>query len=261
MLKTRIIPTLLWKGPGLVKGVAFDSWRRIGTAMPAVKVFNGRDVDELVLLDITATEEHRDLDYATVADLAAECFVPFTVGGGIDAVDKIRRLLRAGADKVVINTAAYARPGLLREAADTFGSQCVVGSIDARSMPDGTHQCYSHCGRTPTGKTPAEWASELQESGAGEILLTSIERDGTMQGYDLELVRSVAGAVTIPVIAAGGAGSYEHMYDALTSGKASAVAAASIFQFTEQTPAEAKEYLARRGVPVRRTLHAGGHVR
>jgi cyclase len=128
-------------------------------------------------------------------------------------------------------------------------------------MPDGSHQCYSHCGRTPTGKTPAEWATELQESGAGEILLTSIERDGTMQGYDLELVRSVAGAVTIPVIAAGGAGSYEHMYDALTRGKASAVAAASIFQFTEQTPAEAKEYLARRGVPVRRTLHAGGHVR
>lgn len=258
MLKTRIIPTLLWKGPGLVKGVAFDSWRRIGTAMPAVKVFNARDVDELVLLDITATEERRDIDYATVADLAAECFVPFTVGGGIDSVEKVRRLLRSGADKVVVNTAAYARPELVREAADTFGSQCVVASIDACTMPDGSHQCFSHCGRNPTGSTPADWAKQLEELGAGEILLTSIERDGTMQGYDVELVRSVAAVVTIPVIAAGGAGSYQHMYEAITAGKASAVAAASMFQFTEQTPAEAKHYLGDRGVPVRRTLSGAG---
>ena len=258
MLKTRIIPTLLWKGPGLVKGVAFDSWRRIGTAMPAVKVFNARDVDELVLLDITATEEHRDLDYATVADLAAECFVPFTVGGGIDSVEKIRWLLRSGADKIVVNSAAYARPHLIRKAADTFGSQCVVASIDARTMPDGSHQCFSHCGRIPTGKGPADWAMQLEKLGAGEILITSIERDGTMQGYDVELVRSVTEVVGIPVIAAGGAGSYQHMYEAITAGKASAVAAASIFQFTEQTPAEAKHYLADRGVAVRRTLSGAG---
>lgn len=256
MLKTRVIPTLLWKGSGLVKGVGFDSWRRIGTAMPAIKVYNTRDVDELVLLDITATDEGRDLDYATVAELAAECFVPFTVGGGVDSAEKIRKLLRAGADKVVVNTAAYSNPGFVREAADRFGSQCIVASMDVRSMPDGGRQCFSHCARKSTGRAPAQWARELEALGAGEILLTSVERDGTMQGYDLELIREVVDSVTIPVIAAGGAGSYAHLHEAITRGGASAVAAASMFHFTEQTPAEAKAYLAVRGVPSRRSLSA-----
>jgi cyclase len=249
------------EGPGLVKGVAFGSWRRIGTAMLAVKVLTGRDVDELVLLDITAREERRDLDYATVVDLAAERFLPLTVGGGIDSVDKIRWLLRAGTDKVVINSGAYARTGLIRAAADTFGSQCIVVSVDARAMADGTYQCLNHCGCSPTGKAPADWALEVERSGWQEMLLTSIERDGTMQGYHLALVRPGAAAVTIPVIAAGGLGSYEHMHEVLAQGMESAVAAERILELSEQTPAQAKEYLAQRGLPVRRMLHVAGHAR
>jgi cyclase len=251
MLKVRLIPTLLWKDVGLVKGVGFDSWRRVGTVMPAIKVYNTRDVDELILLDITATRDGRELDYETIAELSAECFVPLTVGGGVNGVERIRRLLRAGADKVAINSAAYDRPALIREAADTFGSQCVVAGVDARRAADGTYACYSHCGTRPTGKRPDAWAAELERLGAGEILVTSIERDGSMQGYDTDLIRMVARAVSIPVIASGGAGSYADMHRAIVEGGASAVAAASIFHFTEQTPAEAKEYLARRGVPVR----------
>jgi cyclase len=256
MLKVRVIPTLLLKGFGLVKGVAFDSWRRVGTAMPAIKVYNTRDVDELVLLDILATEEARDIDYATIADLAAECFVPFTVGGGIDSLEKIQRVLRAGADKVTINTAAYRQPGLIRDAADRFGSQCVVVSIDVRLHDGGRYECFAGCGRQATGVSPIEWARRVEELGAGEILLTSVERDGTMVGYDLELTRAVANAVAIPVIASGGAGSYAHMHEALVRGGASAVAAASMFHFTEQTPAEAKQYLAGKGVATRRSIAA-----
>ena len=251
MLKVRVIPTLLWKNFGLVKGVGFDSWRRIGTLMPAIKVYNTRDVDELILVDICATLEERDLDYESIEEVAAECFVPITVGGGIHSVEQIRRLLLVGADKICINSAAYERPELIREAADRFGSQCIVASIDARRGPDGRPECASHSGTLPRGKDPRSWARELEEFGAGELLVTSIERDGAMQGYDLELVRAISEAVTIPVIASGGAGSYEHMASAVETGKASAVAAASIFHFTEQTPIEAKRYMASRGIPVR----------
>ena len=252
MLKVRVIPTLLWKNVGLVKGVGFESSRRIGSVMPAVKVYNKRDVDELVLLDIMATAEGRTPDYAEIEAISPESFVPFTIGGGVTSLEMVRQLLRVGADKVAINSAAYERPTLIREAADRFGTQCVVASIDVRRREsDGSYECFSHCGSRATGREVVAWAKELERLGAGEILLTSVERDGTMSGYDIDLVRRVASNVGIPVIASGGAGSYEHMRAAIVEGGAAAVAAASMFQFTEQTPLEAKRYLASKGIPAR----------
>ena len=252
MLKIRVIPTLLWKNLGLVKGVGFHSWRRVGTVLPAIKVYNTREVDELILLDISATLDEREPDYESVEEFSAECFVPLTVGGGIRDLDQIKRLLWAGADKVTINTAAFDDPGLVHESARRFGSQCIVAAIDFRRLSDGRYECYSHCGSKPTGRSPLDWAVEVEALGAGEILLTSIERDGTMEGYDLELTRLVSEKVRIPVIASGGAGNYQHLYEAIVEGKASAIAAASMFHFTQQTPLEAKHYLASKGVPVRR---------
>lgn len=251
MLKVRVIPTLLWKSFGLVKGIAFDSWRRVGPVMPAIKVYNTRDVDELILLDITASRESRSPDMESILDFSAECFVPLTVGGGISNVGDIQRLLRSGADKVSINSSAFASVRIVEEAANRFGSQCVVSSIDARRDDSGRYLCYSHCGTVSTGLEPTAWARELEARGAGEILITSIDRDGTMQGYDLELIEQVVRAVNLPVIASGGAGSYEHMRQAVQEAGASAVAAASMFHFTEQTPAEAKRYLGAAGIPIR----------
>ena len=251
MLKVRVIPTLLWKNHGLVKGVGFDSWRRVGTVLPAIKVYNLREVDEMVVLDINATLDNREPDYDSVTEFSTECFVPLTVGGGIRNIDQIRKLLLAGADKVSINSAAYSNPTLISEAAHCFGSQCVVASIDVRRHADGRYECFSHSGTRPTGLAPEVWAKKLESLGAGEILLTSVERDGTMQGYDLSLIESVSHCVSIPVIASGGAGSYQDMLSALTQGHASAVAAASIFHFTQQTPLEAKRHLARNGLAVR----------
>ena len=252
MLKVRIIPTLLWKSFGLVKGIGFDSWRRVGPVLPAVKVYNTRDVDELVLVDITACREGSEPDIDSVHDFADECFIPLTVGGGITNIEQIQRLLRAGADKISINSAAYANPQLVDQAARRFGAQCVVASIDAHRLDDGSYRCISHSGSKATGRHPEEWARELEARGAGEILITSIDRDGTMQGYDLALIERVAKAVNLPVIASGGAGNYEHMRQAIQEAGASAVAAASIFHFTEQTPAEAKKALAAAGILVRR---------
>ncbi len=251
MLKTRVIPTLLWKDVGLVKGVSFDSWRRVGTVMPSIKVYNTREVDELILLDITASKDGREPDYDTLNDLAAECFVPLTFGGGIRSVEMIRRVLQAGADKVAINSAAYDQPHLISEGADRFGSQCIVASIDARLNSRGVHECVRSCGKVSTGKEVVEWAIEIEKLGAGEILLTSVEQDGTMKGYDLALIQKVSDAVKIPVIASGGAGNYSHMREAILKGHASAVAAASIFHFTEQTPLEAKKFLGQAGISVR----------
>lgn len=251
MLKVRVIPTLLWKNFGLVKGVGFDSWRRVGPVLPAIKVYNTRDVDELVLVDISANHTASDPDYESVHDFAEECFVPFTVGGGIVNIEQIQSLLRTGADKISINTAAYTNPRLIEEAANRFGAQCVVASIDSRRLDDGSYLCYSNSGTVATDKHPVAWAKELEDRGAGEILITSIERDGAMHGYDLALIEQVAHAVNLPVIASGGAGNYEHMRQAIQEAGASAVAAASMFHFTEQTPAEAKKYLATAGIPVR----------
>lgn len=251
MLKVRIIPTLLWKQFGLVKGVGFDSWRRVGPVLPAIKVYNRREVDELVLVDITA-HDGDELDFESVADFADDCFVPFTVGGGIRNVEQVRQALRAGADKVCVNTAAYERPELITDIAARFGTQCAVASIDVRAQ-DGGWRCFSHAGGQDTGREVVAWAQELADRGAGEILLTSIERDGTLEGYDLALIEAVVSAVDIPVIAAGGAGNYQHMVEAVTQAGASAVAAASMFHFTEQTPAGARDALAAAGVPVRQT--------
>lgn len=252
MLKVRVIPTLLWKQFGLVKGVAFDSWRRVGPVLPAIKVYNQREVDELVLLDIVAQADGAEPDFESIDEFGQDCFVPLTVGGGITSAAQVQRLLRAGADKVSVNTAAYANPELVTEIAKRHGVQCVVASLDVRAGAAGGWECFSHAGSRATGREIAAWARELEDRGAGEILVTSIERDGTMQGYDLDLVATVVRAVKIPVIASGGAGNYQHMVDAVVQAGASAVAAASMFHFTEQTPAGAKAALAAAGVPVRR---------
>lgn len=255
MLKVRVIPTLLWKQFGLVKGVGFDSWRRVGSVLPAIKVYNQREVDELVLVDIVAHQSNDELDFESIDEFGRECFVPLTVGGGIRRIDQVQRLLRAGADKVTVNTAAYSRPELITEIATRYGAQCVVVSIDARrNGAEKVWQCFSHAGRQPTGRELCAWAREMEDRGAGEILVTSIERDGTLEGYDLEMVEAAVSAVKIPVIASGGAGNYQHMVEAVKRAGASAVAAASIFHFTEQTPAGAKAAMRSAGIPVRQNF-------
>ena len=256
MLKVRVIPTLLWKQFGLVKGIGFDSWRRVGPVLPAIKVYNQREVDELILVDILAHGSDDELDFESIDEFGQDCFVPLTVGGGITRIEQVQHLLRAGADKVSVNTAAYAHPELVTDIAKRHGTQCVVASIDVRVDPAGGWKCFSHAGAQATGRDAVAWARELADRGAGEILITSIERDGTMQGYDLALIRAVVAAVDIPVIASGGAGNYQHMVEAVTQAGASAVAAASIFHYTEQTPAGAKSALAAAGVPVRKTYLA-----
>jgi cyclase len=249
--KIRVMPTLLFKDVGLIKGVRFDSWRRVGSAMQAVKVYNMREVDELVFLDITATKEARPPDYDTIDELADECFMPMAVGGGIRNIEDVRHLLQVGADKVVVNTAAVEIPELVSQIAGKFGSQCVVISIDAKQSASGDHEVYTHSGSLPTGIHPVDLAKKAERLGAGEILITSIDRDGTLSGYDIELTKKVSEAVSIPVIASGGAGSYADMAAVLKQARVSAIAAASIFHFTQQTPLEAKRYLRELGVNVR----------
>ena len=250
MLKVRIIPTLLFKRFGLVKGVGFNSWRRIGPVLPAIKVYNYREVDELIIVDIEAHQNKECFDFELVGEFSSDCFVPLTVGGGIRTTQQVQHLLRAGADKITINSEVYANPKLITDLAKLFGSQCVVASIDVRKQ-DGKWFCLSHAGQQFTGYEVRTWARELEDRGAGEILLTSIERDGTMQGYDLPLLEAVVSAVNIPVIASGGAGSYQHMIDAVKQSGVSAVAAASIFHFTELTPAGARDALASAGIITR----------
>lgn len=251
MLKIRVIPTLLHRDVGLVKGVKFESWRRTGSALQAIKVYNMRGVDELMFLDITATPNNRQPDFELIDDLADECFMPMTVGGGVRAIDDIGHLLSVGADKVSLNTGAIETPDLIADGARTFGVQCIVVSIDVMRHDDGRLEVYSRCGAEPTGLDPVAWARRVADLGAGEILLTSVDRDGTFSGYDIALTKAVAAAVDIPVIASGGAGAYAHMAEVLRETRADAVAAASIFHFTEQTPAEAKRHLAAEGFRVR----------
>ena len=252
MLKVRIIPTLLMKGMGLVKGTGFDSWRRVGAALQSIRVYNMREVDELVLVDIAATPGKLRPNFREIDELADNCFMPMTVGGGVRSLQDVRDLLAVGADKVAINSATFDTPQLIRDSSNEFGSQCIVVSIDVRRHADGRAEVFTECGTRATGRDPVEWAKAAAALGAGEILLTSVERDGTMTGYDVELVRDVAAAVDIPVIASGGCGNYAHMADVLTSTRASAVAAAAMFHFTEQTPREAKFFLAERGFRVRK---------
>ena len=254
----RVIPTLLWKQFGLVKGIGFDSWRRVGPVLPAVKVYNQREVDELILVDIVAHQSVDELDFESIDEFGQDCFVPLTVGGGVTRIGQVQKLLRAGADKVCVNTAAYTCPELISEIAKRHGTQCVVASIDVRENPlGGGWQCFSHAGKQPTGCEVSAWAREVEDRGAGEILITSIERDGTFKGYDLALIETVVFAVKIPVIASGGAGNYQHMVDAVIQAGASAVAAASMFHFTEQTPAGAKAAMKVAGIPVRRNYVEG----
>lgn len=238
---------------GLVKGVGFDSWRRVDTVLPVIKVYNLREVDELILVDINATKENRAPDYDEIIEFSKECFVPFTIGGGIKTIEHIKQLLRSGADKVCINTAAYDDISFIKEASDMFGSQSIVVSIDSKLDKDGNYYCYSECGMKNTGKLVEDWAETVEKYGAGEIIITSIERDGTMGGYDLDLIKKVTEKVNIPVIASGGAGSCEDIYQAISFAKADAVAAASIFHFTELTPKTIRNYLASKGISVRKT--------
>lgn len=258
MLKVRVIPTLLWKQFGLVKGIGFDSWRRVGPVLPAIKVYNQREVDELILLDIIAHEGNEELDIESVSEFGGDCYVPLTVGGGIRNVEQVQHLLRSGADKVSINTAAYQNSSLISDIAKRHGTQSVISSIDVRREAElNKWVCYSNAGQISTGHEVCEWAKQMEDCGAGEILITSIDLDGTMEGYDLELIEAVVRVVNIPVIASGGAGNYQHMVDAVTKAGASAVAAASMFHFTEHTPAGAKDALASAGLPVRRAFLTG----
>lgn len=253
MLKIRVIPTLLLKNFGLVKGVSFDSWRRVGPALPAIKVYNQREVDELIFLDVSATTQLSEPDYELVKDLGADCFVPFTVGGGISELSQVQRLLAAGADKVSINSASYERPKLIEEIASKYGSQCLVVSVDVRYV-EGDWICFSHSGVKSRGHKIRDWVKQVEDLGAGEILITSIDKDGTMSGYDLPLIEAVVDSVNIPVIASGGAGSYQDIVDVVNKAGAAAAAAASIFHFTELTPSGAKDALGCAGFPVRKNF-------
>jgi cyclase len=254
MLGARVIPCLDVDAGRVVKGVNFVGLRDAGDPVELAARYDAEGADELVFLDITASSDARDTIVDMVARVAEQVFIPFTVGGGVREASDVRRLLRAGADKVSFNTRAVSKPEVLAEAASEFGSQCVVVAIDARrsQSPAGGWEVYTHGGRKPTGLDVISWAEEVVRLGAGEILLTSMDRDGTKAGYDCELLAAMADAVDVPVIASGGVGTLEHMYEGLTAGKASAVLAASIFHFGQHTVAEAKEYLAKRGVPVRR---------
>lgn len=219
--------------------------------MQAIKVYNLREVDELIFLDISATIQKRGPDIRQIDELADECFMPMTVGGGIKTIKDISDLLSVGADKVSINSACYQNPKLISEASKEFGAQCIVISIDVKKTENCKWELYSQCGNKIENLDPLDWAKEVEQRGAGEILLTSIDKDGTMEGYDIEITRKITEVVSIPVIAAGGAGNYMHMSDLLEGGNASAVAAASIYHFTEQTPLEAKLYLANEGFNIR----------
>ena len=245
MLKVRIIPTLLYKDYSLVKGIGFDSWRRIGPILPAVKIFNSREVDELIFLDITSTNKGINPDYESISELSKFCFVPLTVGGGINSIEQVDKIIEIGADKVSINSASYENPQIISDVANRFGKQCVVASIDVR-FENNEWICYKNSGLKRTNKTPLEWAKELESLGAGEILITSIDRDGLMKGYDQELISLLANNLRIPVVASGGAGPFDDLYVAVTNSKASALAAASIFQFTQNTPNDIKKFLKRK---------------
>lgn len=252
MLAKRIIPCLDVLNGRVVKGVNFVELRDAGDPVEHAQVYSQERADELVFLDITASHEQRDIVIDMVRRVADAVTIPFTVGGGLRTPDDLRAVLLAGADKTSINSAAVRTPELISEGAKRFGSQCMVVAIDVKREPEGWWQVYINGGRVPTGKEAVAWAREVEERGAGEILLTSMDRDGTKDGYDLAVTRAVAEAVSIPVIASGGAGRIEHFYEALTEGKASAALAASLFHFRELTVAQVKDYLADRGVPVRR---------
>jgi len=250
MLSKRIIPCLDVDGGRVVKGVHFVDIRDAGDPVENAEMYNKQGADEIIFLDITASSDRRDIIIDVVGETAEQVFVPLTVGGGIRDLDDIRRILRAGADKVSINTAAVEKPDLVRKAADRFGSQCIVVAIDAKQKGS-SWEVYIHGGRTPTGLDVLDWAKKMEEFGAGEFMLTSMDRDGTKDGYDLRLTRTISHLVNIPVIASGGVGTLHHLYEGLTEGQADAVLAASIFHYNEFTVGDVKAYLRGRGVSVR----------
>jgi cyclase len=251
MLAKRIIPCLDVDRGRVVKGISFVQLRDAGDPAELAAYYSEQQADELVFLDITASAEERDTVYDMVRRTADHVFIPFTVGGGIRSEDDVRRLLESGADKTSLNTAAVADPKLVERCAKRFGSQCIVVAIDAKGLGGGRWEVYTHGGRTPTGIDALEWAGRVVDLGAGEILLTSMDTDGHLDGYDIPLTRAVSEAVEVPVIASGGCGSPQHMVDAVVDGKADAVLAASIFHFGTYTIRQVKEYLAERGIPVR----------
>jgi cyclase len=252
VLSTRIIPCLDVHAGRVVKGVNFVDLVDAGDPVEQAKAYEQQGADELVFLDITASSDERAIMHDVVERTASECFMPLTVGGGLREVADIRDMLNAGADKVSLNTAAVNNPALIEEAASRFGNQCIVVAIDAkRTEQDGKWEVYTHGGRTPTGRDVIEWARETVRLGAGEILLTSMDADGTKDGYDLELTRAISQAVEVPVIASGGAGTLDHLADAVSVGQASAVLAASIFHFGTYTIEQAKKHLGERSIPVR----------
>jgi cyclase len=252
MLKMRVIPCLDVKDGRVVKGVNFVDLVDAGDPVEQAKIYDREGADELCFLDITASAENRDTLYDVVARTAEQCFMPLTVGGGVRSVEDIRRLLLAGADKASINTAAVARPDFVREAAEKFGSQCIVVAIDAKETGPERWEVFTHGGRRATGLDVVDWARRMASYGAGEILLTSMDRDGTKSGFDIALTRAVADAVTIPVIASGGVGTLDHLVAGIRDGHATAVLAASIFHFGTFRIGEAKDHLANAGIPVRR---------
>ncbi|HNU12503.1 MAG TPA: imidazole glycerol phosphate synthase subunit HisF [Rubrivivax sp.] len=251
MLAKRIIPCLDVTGGRVVKGVNFVALRDAGDPVEIAARYNEQGADELTFLDITATSDERDLILPIIEAVASKVFIPLTVGGGVRSVADVRRLLNAGADKVSFNSAAVANPQLVKEASDTYGAQCIVVAIDAKRREDGGWDVYTHGGRRNTGLDVVDWARRVAASGAGEILLTSMDRDGTRSGFDLELTRAVSDAVPVPVIASGGVGTLEHLSEGIRIGGADAVLAASIFHSGEFTIGQAKALLARDGIPVR----------
>jgi len=250
-LAKRIIPCLDVKDGMVVKGIKFLNLRKAGDPVDAAFIYNKQGADELVFLDITASYEKRDIIIDIVKRTAEKLFIPLTVGGGIKNLEDIRNLLKAGADKVSINTAAVKNPDLIKRASKLFGSQCIVVAIDAKKVGKSKWEVYINGGRTKTGIDAVRWAKEVERLGAGEILLTSMDKDGTKLGYDIELTRKVSDSINIPVIASGGAGSLKHLYEVLSKGKASAVLAASIFHYKEYSIMRVKKYLKERGIVVR----------
>jgi len=252
MLAKRIIPCLDVTGGRVVKGVNFVELRDAGDPVEIAARYNDQGADELTFLDITATSDGRDLILHIIEAVASQVFIPLTVGGGVRTVEDVRRLLNAGADKTSFNSAAIANPQVIRDASDKYGAQCIVVAIDAKRRADGQGwEVYSHGGRKNTGLDAVAWAKQMADHGAGEILLTSMDRDGTKSGFDLELTRAVSDAVEVPVIASGGVGNLDHLADGVQQGGADAVLAASIFHYGEYTVAQAKQRMAERGIPVR----------
>jgi len=250
-LAKRIIPCLDVTAGRVVKGVNFVELRDAGDPVEIARRYDDQGADELTFLDITASSDERDLILHIIEAVASQVFIPLTVGGGVRVVEDVRRLLNAGADKVSINTSAVTNPQLVQDAADKYGSQCIVVAIDAKRGADNRWEVYTHGGRKNTGLDAVEWARKMQMLGAGEILLTSMDRDGTRSGFDLALTRAVSDAISIPVIASGGVGGLQDLADGVKTGHADAVLAASIFHYGQHTVQEAKRYMAERGIPVR----------